>query len=172
MPPKAKIPAPIDRPLSRAYLREFTGWSTAYPPGLSDPTSLRRMENVLINKDGSARIRPGLRYLSYETLPVDDPFAEGVGIAETPVGTHEAFYLDNGDKAYLFAVLEDDNSVGFRVLIPKSEGSLVYALTDPEIGFDIPQTEATLNFPADDNGEQKTTYVKYLQIDNKIFALS
>jgi hypothetical protein len=172
MPPKAKIPAPIDRPLSRAYLREFTGWSTAYPPGLSDPTSLRRMENVLINKDGSARIRPGLRYLSYETLPVDDPFAEGVGIVETPVGTHEAFYLDNGDKAYLFAVLEDDNSVGFRVLVPKSEGSLVYALTDPEIGFDIPQTEATLNFPADDNGEQKTTYVKYLQIDNKIFALS
>ena len=39
MPPKTKIPAPIDRPLSRAYLREFTGWSTAYPPGLSEPTS-------------------------------------------------------------------------------------------------------------------------------------
>jgi len=40
-----KTPAPIDRPLSRAYLREFTGWSTAYAPGLSDPTSLRVMEN-------------------------------------------------------------------------------------------------------------------------------
>ena len=28
---KQTIAAPIDRPLSRAYLRKFTGWSTAYP---------------------------------------------------------------------------------------------------------------------------------------------
>ena len=48
MPPKAKLPAPIDRPLSKAYVREFTGWATADPPGISDPTSLREMDNVLI----------------------------------------------------------------------------------------------------------------------------
>lgn len=61
MPGKAKIQAPIDRPLSKAYLREFTGWSTAYPPGLSDPTSLRQMENAWITREGAAAIRPGMR---------------------------------------------------------------------------------------------------------------
>jgi hypothetical protein len=70
MPPKAKIPAPIDRPLSRAYLREFSGWSTAFPPGLSQPTSLRTMENTMVNRDGSLRIRPGLKYLSYSEAPL------------------------------------------------------------------------------------------------------
>lgn len=69
MPPKAKIAAPIDRPLSKAYVRQFTGWSTATPPGLSDPTSFRVMENVQINRDGSCRVRPGLRYLSYDQAP-------------------------------------------------------------------------------------------------------
>lgn len=69
MPPKAKVAAPIDRPLSRAYLREFSGWSTAFPPGLSEPTSLRVMENMMVNRDGSLRIRPGMRYLSYAQAP-------------------------------------------------------------------------------------------------------
>src|SRR6187431_1170446 len=106
MPPKAKLPAPIDRPLSRAYLREFTGLSTAFPPGLSDPTSLRSMDNMLVNRDGSCRIRPGLRYMSYAS--------GGVPLARRPLGTHEAFYLNDGAKAYLFAVKETDGSVGFR----------------------------------------------------------
>ena len=48
---KQTIAAPIDRPLSRAYLRKFTGWSTAYPPGMSDPTSLRVMHNCSITAD-------------------------------------------------------------------------------------------------------------------------
>lgn len=156
--PKAKTPAPIDRPLSKAYLREFSGWSTAYPPGLSEPTSLRIMENVQINRDGSARIRPGLRYLSYDDI--------GLGIDAAPVGTHEAFFLNDGSKAYLFAVREADLTVGFRVLIPTVVGSTVYHLTDVAVGFTVPQGEAVLNFTA------ATTYVKYLQIDNKIFALS
>ena len=43
MASKAQTPPPIDKPLARAYLRKFTGWSTAYPPGTSDPTSLRVM---------------------------------------------------------------------------------------------------------------------------------
>ena len=67
--PKKGLPAPIDRPLSRAYLREFSGWSTAHPPGLSEPTSLRTMENMQVNRDGSLRVRPGLRYLSYAVAP-------------------------------------------------------------------------------------------------------
>ena len=163
MPPKMKTPAPIDRPLSRAYLREFTGWSTAYPPGLSDPASLRLMENVMVNRDGSARVRPGLRYLSYDVPPV-----EGVG-GQAPdlqfVGTHEPFYLNDGSKAYLCAVREIDGTVGFRVYT--ATGSThIYGLTSGTAGFTVPQGEAVLNFSAE------TTYVKYLQIDNKIFALS
>jgi hypothetical protein len=158
VPPKAKTPAPIDRPLSRAYLREFSGWSTAYPPGLSDPTSLRVMENVQINRDGSCRIRPGLRYLSYG--------GDDVGIDQACVGSHEPFFLNDGTKAYLFAVREDDDTVGFRVLVLTGLGATVRHLTDVGVDFVIPDGEASLNFTS------ATTYVKYLQIDNKIFALS
>ena len=164
MAPKAKIPAPIDRPLSRAYLREFSGWSTSYPPGLSEPTSLRIMENVQINKEGSCRIRPGLRYLSYETPPTDD--APGEALGYTPVGSHEAFFLNDGTKAYLFAVREDDDTVGFRVLRLTSSTATVQNLTDAGVDFLIPQGESVINFTA------ATTYVKYLQVDNKVFALS
>lgn len=162
MPPKTKTPAPIDRPLSRAYLREFSGWSTAHPPGLSDPASLRIMENVMVNRDGSARVRPGLRYLSYDTPP--EPPVAGLAFDRPCVGTHEAFYLNDGSKAYLFAVREVDNTVGFRVF--SSLTGTVLTLTDPSVGFDVPQGEAVLAFTA------STTYVKYLQIDNKVFALS
>ena len=88
MPPKAKLPAPIDRPLSRAYLREFTGWSTAYSPGLSDPTSLRTMENCYVTRNGALAVRPGLRRM-----------------LEWPdiVGSFEAFFLADGSKAILYA---------------------------------------------------------------------
>ena len=58
---KKQTPPPIDRPLSRAYLRNFTGWSTAYPPGLSAPTSCRQMENVIVSRDKGLSVRPGLR---------------------------------------------------------------------------------------------------------------
>lgn len=164
MPPKKALPAPIDRPLSRAYLREFAGWSTAYPPGQSEPTSLRRMENAMVNRDGSLRIRPGLRYLSYDDQPTES--TPGTAYDKEIVGTHEAFYLNDGSKAYLFAVREDDDTVGFRVLSFAGSGTTVYELTDAGIDFAIPQGEAAINFTA------ATTYVKYLQIDNKIFALS
>ena len=160
--PKAKIPAPIDRPLSRAYLREFGGWSTEYPPGLSDPTSLRLMENVWIGRDGSAKVRPGLRYLSYSEVPTDDDL--GLAIEEQVVGTHETFFLEDGSLAYLFAVREDDGTVGFRVLNRTGSASAVTSLDDA--GFSIPQGESQIRFT------EETTYVKYLQIDNKVFALS
>lgn len=168
MPPKAKLAAPIDRPLARAYLREFTGWSTAFPPGLSDPTSLRIMENVQINRDGSARIRPGLRYLSYSRLP-DGP-AAGEAILRQPVGSHEVFFLNDGTKAYLFAVRELDGTVGFRVLQQTPLGQVVKLLTDPGIDFSVPAFTPPAVNPL--NFSAATTYVKYLQIDNKIFALS
>lgn len=164
MPGKQKIQLPIDRPLSRAYLREFGGWSTEYPPGLSDPTSLRVMENILIGRDGSAKIRPGLRYLSYSELPGESTY--GVGLEEEAVGSHETFFLNDGTLAYLFAVRETDGTVGFRVLVRGDAGSVVLHLTDPGVDFLVPQGEAVLNFT------EATTYVKYLQIDNKIFALS
>jgi hypothetical protein len=153
-----KTPAPIDRPLSRAYLREFTGWSTAYPPGISDPTSLRIMENVQIQRDGSVRVRPGLRA---GVVPTGSPTFNAF------VGSHEPFFLNNGKKAYLFAVRElADGTIGFRVWGDTGSGPSMHGLTDPGVGFSIPQGEPALNFSA------ATSYVKYLQIDNKIFALS
>lgn len=160
MPPKARPPAPIDRPLSKAYLREFAGWSTAYPPGLSEPNSLRVMDNVLVTREGAARVRPGLRsYLrTKSTLPI--------------VGSHELFYTANG-KAYLVAVREtvdvgtDDEReiVSFRVIGPDDTGAIVMGSL-ASFGFTVPADPDALAFTS------ATTYVKYLQIDNKIFALS
>jgi hypothetical protein len=163
MPPKKQVPAPIDRPVARAYLRNFTGWSTAYPPGRADPTSLRLMENMMVNRDGSVRVRPGLRYLSY-LRQSDDSL---VGLDVPCVGTHEPFFLtSDGSKAYLFAVREADETVGFRVLARIDGMRTVYPLDAEGIDFDIVGGTANINFTA------KTTYVKYLQIDNKVFALS
>lgn len=158
MPGKAKIQAPIDRPLSRAYLREFTGWSTAYPPGLSDPTSLREMENVWITREGAASVRPGLR----SVFPAD------VWLTTDIVGGFEHFWLDDGRRAILFAVREANNTVGFRVGVYSTvlERFEVKALVSTDTNFTIPQGYATLSFSA------ATKYVRYLQIDNKIFALS
>lgn len=165
MPQRPQTPAPIDRPLSRAYLRQFLGWSTAYPPGMSEPTSLRLMENVMVNRDGSVRVRPGLRYLSYTAVPhVEDGVPGSTTTTTTVVGTHEPFFDNDGKKAYLYAVREASGIVSFRVLQETLLGQIVRTLSD--VGFDVPQTEAVLNFTS------ATTYVKYLQIDNKIFALS
>lgn len=160
MPPKSRPPAPIDRPLSKAYLREFAGWSTAYPPGLSEPNSIRVMENVQVARDGAARVRPGLR--SYMRTKAPLPI----------VGSHELFYLPQG-KAYLVAVREtvdvgtenEREIVGFRVIGPDSTGTIVMDTLEA-FGFEVPEDENVLSFTS------ATTYVKYLQIDNKIFALS
>ena len=162
MADKKSLPAPIDRPLSRAYLREFTGWSTAYPPGLSDPTSLRLMENIFITREGAAAIRPGLR----SVLTKDVFLSKNFGI--TLVGSFEHFYTNDGRKALLFATRETDNSVFFRAALynPGTQRFDVKSLTDVGLEFDIPQGQATLSFSA------ATTYVRYVQIDNKIFAMS
>lgn len=156
-----KTPPPIDRPLSKAYLREFMGWSTAYPPGLSDPTSVRTMENILITREGGARVRPALR----SVLPEDFwlPYNYGAEM----VGGWEHFFLNDGRKALLFAVRQG-NEVGFRVAVYNSAEKCydIEPLTAPGIDFNIPQGESELNFT------NATTFVKYLQIDNKILALS
>lgn len=159
MPPKKHLPQPIDRPLSRAYLRQFKGWSTAYPPGVSDPASLRVMENMLVNRDGSVRIRPGLERMM------------GLGAGFEMVGSYEPFYLNNGKKAYLFAVRETGagDIVTFRVGVPDETDGYrwdVITLTTAPASFDVTGWGADLKFSS------TCTYVKYVQIDNKILALS
>ena len=169
MPPKTKTPPPIDRPLSKAYLRQFTGWSTAYPPGTSEPTSLRIMENMWVDRNGALAVRPGLRYLSFLDSPDIDPVLDGVpgkAIDRPLVGTQEPFYTATGDKALLFGVREVDGTVGWRAILFSDGETVVHPLTHPKIGFTIPQGTAVLNFTS------ATTHVEYLQIDNKIVAMS
>ena len=160
---KQTIAAPIDRPLSRAYLRKFTGWSTAYPPGMSDPTSLRVMHNCSITADGALRIRPGMR--SVFITPADGEI----------VGTFEHFYIGQGPdlppmKALLFAVREGDGSVGFRVA-KDMLGNGTYSIVNANTVFTV-RSGDDLNFQRPDIGMGLVTYVKYVQIDNKILALS
>lgn len=160
---KRMPPAPIDRPLARAYLRKFTGWSTAYPPGMSEPTSLRVMHNCSISADGALRIRPGLR--SVFQAPADGDI----------VGTFEHFYIGQGPdlpplKALLFAVREQDGSVGFRVATDYP-GTGSYTVVPVSTVFTIKSGD-DLNFQRPDLNLGVVSYVKYVQIDNKILALS
>ena len=159
---KQSIQQPIDRPLAKAYLREFAGWSTAYPPGLSDPTSLRIMENVQITREGSARVRPALRSVLPDNTWLDANYDARM------VGGFEHFFLNDGRKALLFAARQASGVVSFKAAVYNSATKRfdIGNLTDSIIGFSIPQGEATLNFSG------ATTFVRYLQIDNKIFALS
>jgi hypothetical protein len=171
--PKKGPMQPIDRPLSKAYLREFKGWATANPPGLSDPASLRLMENVQVTREGAVRTRPALRSVLTENTWLDATYSS------TMVGGFEHFFLNDGRKALLFAARQTSGVVGFKVAVYNS-ATLRYDvmnLTDPVPTtpapgaptapmFSIPQGEATLNFSS------ATTFVRYLQIDNKIFALS
>ena len=146
MPPKAKIAAPIDRPLSRAYLREFTGWSNANPPGVSDPTSLSSMKNCYVTRNGALAVRPGLRRM-----------------LEWPdiVGSFEAFFLANGQKAILYARRNVFGThIEFAVATVNTSGSISSGTMS---GAGFTGTLPTLSL--------STTYIRYMQIDNKIFAL-
>ena len=150
---KAMPPPPIDRPLSKAYLRKFTGWSTATPPGMSDPTSLRVMHNCNVDTDGSLRIRPGLKRVFANITAVP---AGGI------VGTFEHFYANDGAKCLLFAVREDNGTVGFRV----AKWNGVTKLFDVQTLATQFSVSGNVSFSAD------CSYVKYVQIDNKILALA
>ena len=163
MAAKKTIAPPIDRPLARAYLRKFTGWSTAYPPGLSDPTSLQTMHNCSIAADGSVRIRPGLRRIFTE--PADGDI----------VGSFEHFYISRDEdqpaaKALLFAVREADDSVGFRVAWDPDDTGYMSVVNASTI-FTV-RSGDDLNFQRPDIGKGEVTYVRYVQIDNKVLALS
>ena len=152
---KAQTPAPIDRPLAKAYLRKFTGWATAAPPGTSDPTSLRVMHNCSVDFDGSLRIRPGLQHVLVEPAFGDI------------VGSFEHFYTASGAKAILFGVRDEANGnrVVFRTAV-YNEGLGLFSI-DSTIATRFPgATDADLAF----NGT--CTYVRYVQIDNRILALS
>ncbi len=160
---KKTTPAPIDRPLSRAYLREFTGWSTAYPPGISDPTSLRVMENVLLNRDGSVSVRPGLRSVLHAARwAVSPAAADFLHI----VGSFEPFYANDGTVAYLFCARQNIISLYYRFYVAqqRDDDGAWYVQTLSEAGFTFGS-----------GGEEmllQISYVKYLQMDNKIIALT
>lgn len=154
MPPKSKTPAPIDRPLSRAYLREFTGWSTAYAPGLSDPTSMRIMENCWVTREGALAVRPALRSVFPDGNWITTNFNARI------VGSFESFFLNDGSKALLFATKEATGVVTFKVA----------AYDDANSQYDVKSlTEA--GFTGSTQFSESCAYVRYLQIDNKIFAL-
>lgn len=163
--PKKGLPPPIDRPLSKAYLREFTGWSCAYPPGISDPTSLRLMQNIMITREGAAAIRPALRSVLAQHTFFDTSYSF------TAVGNFEPFYLNDGRKALLFAVRETVSGtqyVGFRVAVYNTAANR----------FDIQTISSVFTVSGGLTGatglyfSSGTTYVTYVQIDNKVFALS
>lgn len=174
MPPKQKVPAPIDRPLSRAYLREFKGWSTAYPPGTSDPTSLRVMENILINRDGSAAIRPGLRLLSREgtgDLVLESKYM----LRSAP----EPFYDADGNLVHLAAMLDTVlDRVVFRVLKYDRDHYDTFGqthwdwlpLSTAGVAFDVSAWAAQPGGVP--SFSSVTQYVDFLQVDNRILALS
>lgn|GEM_PF-5575526 len=151
---EAKTPAPIDRPLSRAYLREFTGWSTAYAPGLSDPTSLRIMENCWVTREGALAVRPALRSVFPDGNWITTNFNARI------IGSFESFFLNDGSKALLFATKEQTGVVTFKVA----------AYDDAEEQY-VVRTLADSEFEGDTSFSEDCTYVRYLQIDNKIFAL-
>ena len=155
MPGKARTPAPIDRPLSRAYLREFSGWSTSFSPGLSEPNSLRVMENCWVTRSGALSVRPALRSIFDVNNWITTNFNA------TIVGSFETFFLNDGSKALLFATKEADGNVTFKVA--KDSGTAYDVITLAEAGFS--GEAAAVSFSS------ATMYVRYLQIDNKIFAL-
>lgn len=160
---KKMIPAPIDRPLSRAYLREFSGWSTSYPPGLSDSTSLRTMENVIITREGAAAVRPALRSVFPDNIFMDSSWSA------TMVGSFEPFFLNDGRKAILFAArrtVAGATRVFFMAAVYEDATKKYITWELSQLGFAIPQGDGTLAF------DPATTFVRYVQIDNKIFALS
>lgn len=150
---KAAIPAPIDRPLSKAYLREFKGWSTALSPGLSDPASLRQMENVVIGRDGSVRVRPALRNIFGDHWDNGDRFFAGIW---------ETYYNADGKKCILFPMRVGTSGAWSFWSAEYDEGHYLPPVNLTTAGF----TGDTASFAA------STNHVKMLQIDSKIFVLS
>lgn len=139
------IAPPIDRPLNKTYLQGFTGWSTAFGPALAEDSSMRQMENVLIGRDGSACVRPAMRLM----------FDEHADPSVQLIGSFEQFYGVAG-KQILYALRDlDDGLIYFETRVYVNGKYM-----DPELPGNAP------TFHKD------TTYVRYLQIDNRIYCLS
>ena len=149
-------PAPIDNPLGSSYLRGFDGWSTAYPPELSSPTSVRQMRNLLVTDAGGLRIRPGLRFIN---KPLNF-----TGDVSSFVGDFETFPISNTTRGMITAVrvpagvrfvyFEEQPDGFFEEKIPAldpNQPSVMYHWTNP-----LPSS---------------VTYIRYLSIDNKVIAL-
>ena len=158
MATKPRTPIPVDKPLARAYLREFSGWSTAYSPGLSDPSTLRVMENCMITREGALAVRPALRSI----FPAG--YWINTNLNARILGSFETFFLNDGTKALLFATKEPNGSVVFRAA-RYNEATRDYSVIPLEQAGFTGLTPA-MHFSS------STTYVRYLQIDNKIFALA
>ena len=158
---KSAPAVPIDRPLSKAYLREFDGWSTAYPPGISEPNSLRLMKDVWVTREGAVSVRPGLRSIFPPNVFLD------INYSQKMIGSFEHFYLNDGRRAILYAYRrESDNRVAFSAAVYNETIDCFEVTALTSAGFTIPQGMTTLSFSS------QTTYVRYVQIDNKILALS
>ena len=109
------------------------------------------MENIYVTREGAARVRPGIRSVFTPNWWLGNS-------GESIVGGFEHFVYDaSGRVALLFAVRRSTNVVGFRVV--------VYNPATDRFD-DVPGVFPVLTFGPG------TTYVKYLQIDNKILALS
>lgn len=146
-------PAPVDRPLVSSFLRGFDGWATAYPPELSQPSTLRTMENVYVTPESALRIRPGLRSAFQQDYWV-------TGDNYVIVGGYEHFMATATLKGILLAVRDvDTRVVSFRTFIENA----TTARFDPVDNL-IPGLE-DLTYP------ETVTFIKYLQIDNKILVL-
>lgn len=168
MPPREKVPLPVDRPLSKAYLREFGGWSTFAPPGVSDPTTLRVMENCYVTHEGAVAVRPAIRQVFRNDVWFTAPTSDGI------VGTFETFFHNDGTKGILFAVrmlVGGQWRVGFWM--GKYDSSAKRYDVQQAVGSGPDQFRPrdfsvydSWHFDADVN------YVRYLQINNKVFALA
>src|SRR5690606_28089040 len=148
-------PSTTDRPRIRPYLREFNGWASAYPQGLSDPTTLRVRENCWATREGALAIRPTPRSVFAGNNWVTTNYNARI------VGTFETFFLNDGTKALLFATKESGGNVTFRVAVDNGATYTITTLADAGFAGDA----NAMNFSS------STTYVRYLQIDNKVFAL-
>ena len=116
------------------------------------------MENIQIGRDNSAQIRPALRPI----MP-----ANTLNVGEEIVGGFEHFYLADGTKALLYAKRLLDNTI--RLCVIKETNS-----TDPTWGTFYEHINwATAMNPVitQITFSEQTKYVRYLQIDNRIFIL-
>jgi hypothetical protein len=113
-----------------------------------------------ITREGSVAVRPALRSILTENQWLTTNFQA------TMVGGFEHFFLNDGRKAFLFATRLSSGVVAFKVASENATTKRYDVGSLTQAGFSVPQGETILNFSS------ATTFVKYLQIDNKIFALS